>query len=115
MRDRGMRPEDVYDLVAVSDPRVSPDGQTVAFVVQTIDREASEYRSAVWVVPTDGSTSARPFTHGPKRDSAPRWSPEGTRLCFVSDRGDDKTKAQLYVIPADGGEALDQHKRRTRS
>lgn len=106
MRDRGMRPEDVHDLVAVSDPRVSPDGQTVAFVVQTIDREASEYRSAVWVVPTDGSTSARPFTHGPKRDSAPRWSPDGTRLCFVSDRGDDKTKAQLYVIPADGGEAL---------
>src|SRR2546422_6803707 len=105
-RPRGMVPADVYDLVAVSDPRVAPDGRTVAYVVTTVDREESKYRSAIWVVPTEGSDAPRQFTFGPKNDTSPRWSPDGQRLTFVSNRGDDKAKPQLYVIPAEGGEAL---------
>ena len=39
----GTRPEDVYELTGVSDPRIAPDGRRVAYQVWTIDREASEY------------------------------------------------------------------------
>jgi dipeptidyl aminopeptidase/acylaminoacyl peptidase len=99
-------PEDVYELVTVSDPRVSPDARLVAYVVTTVDREDSRYRSAIWVVPVDGSDAPRQFTFGPKADTSPRWSADGTRLAFVSARGDDKAKPQLFVIPAEGGEAL---------
>lgn len=102
---RGMAPEDVYELVGVSDPRISPDGATVAYVLTTIDAEENAYRSAIWVVPTDGSARPRRFSHGPKRDTSPRWSPDGGRLAFVSDREGDGG-GQLYVIPSDGGEAL---------
>ena len=102
----GMVPADVYELVAVGDPRVSPDGRTIAYVLTTIDREESKYRSAVWVVAVDGSQAPRQFTFGGKADTSPRWSPDGSRLAFVSNRGDDKAKPQLYVIPAEGGEAL---------
>jgi len=100
-----MKPEDVYDLVGVSDPRVSPDGRTVAYVVTTVDRDESRYLSAVWLVPTDGTHPARRFTHGTKRDSTPRWSPDGSKLAFVSNRADEKA-GQLYVIPIEGGEAI---------
>ena len=55
-----MVPEDVYELVGVSDPRLSPDGRRVAYVVTTIDREENKYRSAIWVVPIDGSAAAAP-------------------------------------------------------
>ena len=41
---RGMKPEDVYALKGVSDPRLSPDGTTVAYVPWSIDGEANEYR-----------------------------------------------------------------------
>src|SRR3954452_20917016 len=100
-----MRPEDVYELANAGDPRVSPDGSRVAFVVTTIDRESSEYRSAIWLVPTDGSAEPTQFTSGAKRDGSPRWSPDGRRLAFVSNRGEDKkTPAHLYVMRADGGE-----------
>jgi dipeptidyl aminopeptidase/acylaminoacyl peptidase len=98
----GMVPEDVYELTTVSDPRLSPDGRLVAFVVTRIDREESEYRSAIWLMRTDGSGEPRPLTSGVKVDAAPRFSPDGTRLAFVSNR--DGGKKQLYVLPLEGGE-----------
>ena len=97
-----MRPEDVYELTGVSDPRLRPGGDEVAYVVWSIDREANEYRQRIWLAAVDGSRPPRPFTAGPK-DSQPRWSPDGTRLAFVSGREDGPR--QLYVMPADGGEA----------
>ena len=41
-----MLPEDIYELVNAGDPRISPDGSRVAFVVTAVDREANEYRGA---------------------------------------------------------------------
>jgi dipeptidyl aminopeptidase/acylaminoacyl peptidase len=102
-----MRPEDVYALTSVGDPRLSPDGRRVAYVVNRIDREANAYRSAIWVMPPDGSEEPRQFTSGERSDDSPRWSPDGTRLAFVSNRdGEEEEKAhgELYVQPVDGGE-----------
>ena len=99
-----MRPEDVYELTGVSDPRLRPGGDDVAYVVWSIDKDENEYRQSIWIAKTDGSEPPRRFTTG-KNDSQPRWSPDGTRLAFVSKRGDDeKAHRQLYVMPAGGGE-----------
>ena len=103
-----MRPEDVYALTSVGDPRLSPDGRLVAYIVSRINREESAYRSAIWVAPVDGSAEPRQFTAGERRDGSPRWSPDGRWLAFVSNRDgeeEQKAKAQLYVMPANGGEA----------
>ena len=99
-----MRPEDVYELVNVADPRLDPTGTTVAYVVGTVDRDGNDYGGAIWLAPVDGSAPPRQFTAGAKRESSPRWSPDGALLAFVAKRGDAKS-AQLYVIPAEGGEA----------
>ena len=98
-----MRPEDVYELTGVSDPRLRPGGKDVAYVVWSIDKDENEYRQSIWLAKTDGSEPPRRFTTG-KNDAQPRWSPDGERLAFVSKRGDEKAKRQLYVIPASGGE-----------
>ena len=100
----GMQPADIGALTAVGDPRLSPDGRTVAFTVTTVDVEANEYRSQLWVGDVDGSAEPRPFTSGEHKDARPRWSPDGTALAFVR-RRDGKTESELCVIPAGGGEA----------
>ena len=98
-----MAPQDVYELAWAGDPRISPDGQTVAFTVTRIDREANDYRSAVYLAPADRSAPPRRLTSGEKRDGSPRWSPDGRELAFVSNRSGDSS--QLYVLPLAGGEA----------
>ena len=118
---RTLTPEDLYAIAQVTDPRISPDGTHIAYVRTAIDRDTYEYQTTIWIVPTGGSVGAsggrpRQFTGGPK-DSAPRWSPDGSQIAFLRvpagtgkpksldarDRGDGKP--QLFLIAADGGEA----------
>ncbi|MGO9560092.1 MAG: S9 family peptidase [Acidimicrobiales bacterium] len=100
----GMQPSDIGRLRQVEDPRVSPDGTMVTFVVADVDLEANRYRRRVWLAPTDGGEPARPFTAGP-RDRMPRWSPDGRLLAFVADAEDGPS--EICVLPvAHGGERV---------
>ncbi len=98
----GMVPEDVFALKGVADPRLSPDGRTVAYVVAAVDAEANDYRGAIWLAPADGAAEPRPFTSGARHDADPRWSPDGAQLAFTSNR--EGKAMQLYVMPLAGGE-----------
>jgi dipeptidyl aminopeptidase/acylaminoacyl peptidase len=80
-------PFNVHDLVAmqrVADPRPSPDGKRVAFVVTTMDLEANTGRKDIWIAATDGSGAQR-LTSDSANDWAPRWRDDGT-LLFLSSR-----------------------------
>src|SRR5688572_5973384 len=81
----GMKPGDIAELVEVSDPRVSPDGRTVAFVVTRPDLDENRNASAIWVAGVDpGSLPPVPLTSGTQREARPRWSRDGMWLAFVS-------------------------------
>ncbi|TMC72760.1 MAG: S9 family peptidase [Chloroflexi bacterium] len=96
-----MDASDLLGFKTITDLDLSPDGARVAFVVTWIDTEKDEYRSTIHVAPADGGTTVE-FTRGPTRDSAPRWSPDGAQLTFLSDRAGGER--QLYVMSARGGE-----------
>ncbi|MBZ5669899.1 MAG: S9 family peptidase [Acidobacteriia bacterium] len=110
---RALRPEDLADIRSLSNIQISADGRRVAFVVTEPADPAKPQKprdTNIWVVPADGSESARLFAASPKSDTHPRWSPDGRYLALLSDRGepagDEKeTKNQVYLMRTDGGEA----------
>ncbi len=108
---RKITAEDLWELEFVGDPQVSPDGKRVAFVVTVPSKEKNGYTSAVWTVPVGQgglpAGEARQFTlgrgkDGPCRDNSPRWSPDGSKLAFLSDRAG---KPAIWVMDMTGGEA----------
>lgn len=94
-----MTPDDLVHLHTPLDPRVSPDGTRIAFVVSTPNLHDDRYDTIIWVSDDRSPTT---FTSGP-RDTAPRWSPDGSRLAFL--RAGESGQPQATVIPIDGGEA----------
>ena len=114
---RPPRPEDLYRLRVATEPRLSPDGRFVAVTLQTVAPAFDGYRSAIWLVPSEGG-EPRQVTLGARRDRYPRFSPDGRTLAFLSDRrsileeepgapdGKDREDAvQVHLLPLDGGEA----------
>ncbi|HEX7072350.1 MAG TPA: hypothetical protein VF190_16165, partial [Rhodothermales bacterium] len=98
---RRLTPEDIYNIVLVSDAQISPDKKHVAYVRTILDKEKNDYRSSIYVAPAEGGDPRR-FTAADAKDTFPRWSPDGSRLAFLSDRSGSN---QIWVIPVGGGEA----------
>ena len=111
--DRPWTSDDILGLKVVSDPRVSPDGRSVAYVVESLNGDKDAYQTDVWLVPTAGG-EARALASSPVGDDAPRWSPDGRWVAFLSERprpvakadDADEAKRQVWLIRPDGGEAV---------
>ena len=97
---------DLFRFVWIANPQISPDGRQVVFVRATVSEKKDGYETELWIVPTDGSAPARPFTAGPG-DLFPRWSPDGRWVAFLRPAGaQDEKKPQIHLIAAQGGEAF---------
>ena len=123
--------EDIMGMRAVGSAEISPDGSAVLYTVRqwepaTKGRPAQddtkkpadeptekrvpkmEARTHVFRVPTAGG-EARQLTFGERSETSPRWSRDGKFISFISarsgaDQEDDGPKAQIWVMPTDGGE-----------
>lgn len=100
--------DDLRSFQFVSDAQMSPDGRTTLFTVTQVhkDKKKNTYQSHIWKTTSTGR--ATQFTNSTQSESNPRWSPDGTQICFSSgrDAGDSKKGGQIWTMPADGGEGI---------
>ena len=100
---RPLAATDIYGLRSVRDPQVSPEGTWVAYTVASVDSSKDRSETDIWMTSWDGAQSIR-LTSTPGNETAPRWSPDGRSLAFLSSRqaGDG---AQVWLLDRRGGEA----------
>lgn len=91
---------DLFGLEMAADPQISPDVSRIAYVRQSADIMADRMRPAIWLVDVR-SGEQTPLAAGPGTHMAPRWSPDGRRLAYVS--APEGGAPQLYVWWMDSG------------
>jgi dipeptidyl aminopeptidase/acylaminoacyl peptidase len=91
---------DVFQLETADDVQISPDGSKIVYVRSSYDIMTDRARRNLWMVGADG-TNNRPLRSESKSFLSPRWSPDGTRLAYVSAA---EGSPQLYVRWMDTGQ-----------
>ena len=92
---------DLFNLEVATDPQISPDGRTIAYVRKSNDIMTDKARATIWLVDV-ASGQQRPLVAGAGSYSSPRWSPDGSRLAYV---GADSGSPQLFVRWMASGES----------
>jgi dipeptidyl aminopeptidase/acylaminoacyl peptidase len=99
---RRLEPADVFQVRTIGDPRVSPDGNWIAYTVTSLDREDDASRTDIYMVSASGGEPVR-LTNSKLSATSPRWSPDGRYLAFLSGR--DGKMPQVYLLDRRGGDA----------
>jgi dipeptidyl aminopeptidase/acylaminoacyl peptidase len=97
---RPVEKADLFRISFVTDAALSPDGSRVVYSVARVDVAAEKEYGSLHIVDI-GSGETRRLTEGDAVDAAPRWSPDGSSIAFLSDRVGGTR--QIHVIPAGGG------------
>ena len=92
--------EDIFEIEYASDVQISPDATMVAYVRYSMSIMRDRREGRLWLVGTDGS-SHRKLTSEDRSESSPRWSPDGTRIAFVSGSTEG---SEIYVYWVETGQ-----------
>lgn len=98
---RAFTVEDLYRVKSISEVQVSPEGNTLMYVLGVTDLPRAKRISHIWMIGIDGNKN-RQLTRSEKGESMPRFSPDGKWISFVSSRDGS---SNLYLMPVGGGEA----------
>jgi dipeptidyl aminopeptidase/acylaminoacyl peptidase len=97
--------DQILSLKRVASPEISPDGRWVAYTVRETNWDENAYETEIWLADTAPSSpipATRQLTNAKKSSQSPAWSPDGSKLAFISDRTD---KRQIYLINPQAGES----------
>ncbi len=91
---RPLETADLFRIVRVSEPALSPDGKWIAYTETRADLPANKLRSSLRLIPSVGGPS-RPIAQSTGNNRSACWSPDGKRLAYISTRSGD---AQVWIL-----------------
>jgi len=94
--------DQLLSLKRAGSPEISPDGRLVAYTMRETNWDDNSYDTQIWIADA-ASGATRQLTSSKKSSQSPHWSPDGSRLAFISDRSE---KRQIYVINPSAGDAM---------
>ena len=95
--------DDMTRVVRISEPRIAPNGKTIAIVVSRANLKEDRWDTEIDFVDV-ASHGLRVMTHDRLGIGAMRWSPSGDRIAYVAQDADKK--GQIFVLPVDGGDSM---------
>lgn len=103
---RPITPEDQVKEMNAAEPDIAPDGSAVVYTLSSYDTDADTGVSHIWLAQWDGSGTRQLTNRKGESESTPRYSPDGKTVGFLSSRTDDKGESKLWLLPMNGGEAV---------
>src|SRR5690349_8827654 len=96
--------DDLLNVVGVNNPEISPDGKWILYSRSELDWKSNKRVTNLWMVSTETKDTFQ-FTNG-EPAAQPAWSPDGKWIAFISAREKENKDRLIYVIRANGGEAV---------
>ena len=103
-KKRDITLDDLAKFQRVSPPTISPDGEWILYTVGQVDIKEDKSQTHLWMVKWDGSLHLQ-LTYGKDGASAPKFSPDGRYISFLSSRPGTVKGDQVWVMDRRGGEA----------
>ena len=85
---------DTFALEWATDPRISPNAESVVYVRRGFDIKTDRRVSALWTVDL-ASGNHLPVTEAGRNQTSPRWAPQGDRIAYIAES--ESGTAQLYL------------------
>lgn len=94
----GLKIEDLEKITMVTDPKISPDGRRVVFVVTKASIKENKYFSTLWIYDLE-KKSLYNLTNGPF-DISPFWSSDSRKIAYLSRKTlkDEEPGLELWII-----------------
>jgi dipeptidyl aminopeptidase/acylaminoacyl peptidase len=91
---RVLEPKDLFSMQWASDPQIRSDGAQIAYARTANDIMTDRLVDSLWLI--DTATGAQtPLATGPGSHSSPRWSPDGSRIAYLSTDADGRTQIEV--------------------
>jgi dipeptidyl aminopeptidase/acylaminoacyl peptidase len=103
MNKKNISIDDLFKLKRIFSTKILPN-KNFLFEEQAMNEEENKYNSAIYLISED--KDPKQFTGGLTQDKSMKLSYDKKKLAFLSTRGSDNSKPQIFIMDVDGGEAI---------